>query len=428
MKKRTLVRILSFALAAFAVSAGFAVKYASENRAYRQSERYAGFLAMSELSDAAEGMSRAFEAAVYARSPEVLASLSNAVWLQSAAAVEALSRLPVYDARIENTRIFLSRAGDYAAYLSRAAVTGGTGENEREALSEMSQAAKTLSSSLRALESDIYSGNVLFSGVCAPNNGAVFRFGDIEEAASYPSPEYEGVMAESYLSRTGAALENAQEIGADQASEIAARALACDREALESGGESKGNIACYVFRNGEDETQITKQGGYVLTLRKTEAEAPEEMETFAGSQDLERKAAQALAALGFADMTCIHAVQENDGIDAVFVPVENGVRCDPDTVRVRFTRDGGLTQLNAAGYVLNHHARDLRALDGGTQDILPQELSMEYAGNAVVDSGFGREYLCREYRASLEDGRTLVIFCDAESGTQRKIEIRQEQA
>ena len=89
MKKRTLIKIVSFSLAAFALAAGFAAKYRRETQAYRRAETYGAYLAMSELADAAEGMSKAFQAAVYAESPALTASISNEIWLRSAQAAQA---------------------------------------------------------------------------------------------------------------------------------------------------------------------------------------------------------------------------------------------------------------------------------------------------------------------------------------------------
>ena len=426
MKKRTLIKIVSFSLAAFALAAGFAAKYRLETQAYRRAETYGAYLAMSELADAAEGMSKAFQAAVYAESPALTASISNEIWLRSAQAAQALARLPVADAQIEETRIFLSRAGDYAAYLSRAAARQESPDGEKAALGDMAAAAQRLSDSLRQLEGDVYAGNVLFSGAVMCNNGALFRFGDIEESGEYPNPDYEGLYSQTYLSRAPSMLADAAPCTAQQAAPLAAAALGCAPDAPEYGGESGGRIACHVFRLGEDEAYITVRGGYLARLNRQERETAQEAFSASGQEyeALLADAEQALDALGFPDMTPLRAVGTQDGIEAVFAARENGVRCDPDTVRVVYGAEGGILQLGAEAYLEHHRVRGVREPAQSGNDALPASLSMTCVGAAVIDSGFGSEYLCREYRAALDNGRELTVFCDAHSGEQRKIELR----
>lgn len=439
MKKRTLVRLLTYSAAAFAVIAGFAVKYANEAKAYRRAELYGGYMAMSELADAAEGMSRAFSASVYAYSPEILASLSNSIWQNSAGAVEALSRLPLYEAQMENTRSFIARAGDYAAYISRAAVSGGLQASEREAMREMASAAASLSDSLRRIEGDVYAGNVMFSGAVFTNNGAVFRFGDLEDAGEYPSPEYDGLLSETYVNRTACALEGAKPCSQDEAAALAAKALGCDVQALEYDGQSNGRVPCHMFRCGEDEAYLSCDGGLLLTLRRAQSALPQEetqsedgaVATVQQASDYDARqmlaaAADALADLGYANMTPVESTQGSDGVSAKFVYEENGVRCYPDEIRISYSPHERITSLNAASYMANHRVRGVSAQQAEyarEKDALPAELSAEYMGCAVIDNGYGGEFVCREYQAQIEDGKTLHMFCDADTGAQRKIEI-----
>ena len=440
MKKRTLVRILTYSVAAFAVVAGFAVKYANEAKAYRRAELYGGYMAMSELADAAEGMSRAFSASVYAYSPEILASLSNNIWQSSAGAVEALSRLPLYEAQIEKTRSFIARAGDYAAYISRAAVRGGLEESEREAMREMASAAASLSDNLRRIEGDVYAGNVMFSGSVFTNNGAVFRFGDLENVGEYPSPEYDGLMSEAYMNRTAYALEGAKPCSQDKAASLAAKALGCDVQALQYDGQSNGRVNCHMFSCGKDEVYVSCDGGMLLTLRRSQSFLPEEeiqqdgsavataqvQESEYDAQQMLASAVNALADLGYTDMTPVESTHGNDGVSATLVYEENGVRCYPDEIRISYSPRYGITSLNAASYVANHRIRGVAAQQverDRLKDELPTGLSAEDVGCAVIENGYGGEFVCREYQMQIEDGKTLRMFCDADTGAQRKIEI-----
>lgn len=433
MKKRTLTIILTYSAALFAVACGFAVKYHREAAVYRRAELYGGYMTMSELADAAESISRAFDESVYAYSPAVLAQAANAVWRSSAGAVEALSRLPLYDAQMENTRGFISRAGDYAAFLARAAAGDGLDEGEREKMGEMAKAAQTLSESLRSVESDIYAGNLLFSGAVFTSDGAMLRFNDIEKAASYPSFDYDGLLSESYMTRTPAALDGAENCPKEDAAALAAKALACDEGALCYAGESGGRINCHMFTCGGDEAYITCLGGHILSLRRTSAsDNTDEAQEAAMVQDapeydkgrLEALASKALEELGYAGMTADRIIMTEDGIEGSFVCCENGVVCCPDAVYAAFSPVKGVTLLNASSYILNHHARDAEAVPTGAEgDILPPDIRLSLEGLCVIENGYGGESLCRVYTGGDADGRTVKIYCNAQTGAQEKIEI-----
>ena len=435
MKKRTFIKIMTYAAALFAVACGFAVKYHREAAVYRRAELYGGYMAMSELADAAESMSRAFGESVYAYSPAVLAQAANAVWRSSAGAVEALSRLPLYDAQMENTRSFLSRAGDYASFLARAAAGDGLDEGERERMGEMAKAAQALSDSLRAVESDIYAGNLLFSGAVFTSDGAMLRFGEIEKAASYPSFDYDGLLSEEYMTRFPAALDGAENCPKEEAAALAAKALGCDKGALAYAGESGGRINCHIFTCGEDEAYITCLGGHILSLRRADAsgDADEAQEAAmvreAPEYDkgrLEALASKALEELGFADMTAYRTAMTEDGIEGTFVCCESGVICCPDGINLSFSATNGVTSLNASSYIFNHctrHADAENRKEGFENDVLPPKLTMNLEGMSVIENGYGGESLCRVYMGEAEDGRRVTIYCDAKTGEQAKIEI-----
>lgn len=430
MKKRTLTKILTYSIAAFVVACGFAVKYKNETDAYRRAEIYGGYMAMTSLADAAESISRSFMSAVYAYSPQMIVSLSNNIWKASTGAVEALSHLPVYDSQIDQTRIFISRAGDYAAYLSRTAAEGDLSVQDRQMMKKMADAASDLSDSIRTLESDVYAGNVIFSGMYFEDQGAVGRFEDIENASSYPSLVYNGMMSESNLSKNPAMLVNAGLCDKDTAQQIAAKMLNCSEEDLQYDGESGGRINCHIFRSGENEVYISCRGGYPVSLRRYDisqsAASSEDDAVIYDYTNLEKMAVNALEDIGFDGIEAAEVVMAADYIEGKFVCSENGVCCYEDTIYAGYSPNAGFTSLDASGYILNHNIRNVSeeiAQKNQSIDVLPPGLDMQYVGSAVISNSYGGEDFCRVYTARTNDDHEVTIYCGAADGLQKRIEV-----
>ena len=280
----------------------------------------------------------------------------------------------------------------------------------------------------------------MFSGSVVSNSGAVFRFGDLEKAGEYPSPEYDGLLSETYLNRTACALENAKPYNSEDAAVLAAKALGCDKQELQYEGESNGRVNCHMFRHNADEAYISCDGGLLVTLQRSIATTDAQQDngdaiTTARMQEPQRDADQALklatsalADLGYSDMVPIETVQSSNGMNATFIYEENGVRCYPDEIRISYSPQYGITSLNANGYITNHRIRNVMAGETNgkqTTDELPVGITMELMGYAVIEDGYGGESVCREYHGQIEDGKTLRLFCDVETGTQSKIEIEE---
>ena len=164
MKRKTLTLIITYTSALVVVLSGFVIKYANESLRYRSAERYAQLHAVSQLSDSLAQMSNTLVKGMYAGSPELLAAVSAEIWNHSAAAIASIASLPLSDVSLEQTETFISRAGDYAYYISRRAASHtDLSEEERETLASLSETADSLSQHILTLENDIYAGNINFT-------------------------------------------------------------------------------------------------------------------------------------------------------------------------------------------------------------------------------------------------------------------------
>ena len=149
IKKRHMVRIVSFALAFVLIFVGTViynqVRFVSLKR--QIAHRYQS--AMEELSSEMENISVTLSKALYTGTASTLTSLTNELVLQAGTAASALAELPIKHESLETVSKFLSQVSDYSLVLARNVVRGGSISNEEwKNLITLSEIAKKLSKSL----------------------------------------------------------------------------------------------------------------------------------------------------------------------------------------------------------------------------------------------------------------------------------------
>ena len=150
MKKRTVIRLISFFAAGTIVLGAASILFYRRAVTAEREERYRGEYAFSELCDAAEGLSAALEKSQYAVSPAITAALCAEVYSRAQTASASLSSLPVSLAELEATASFFAKTGDYALWLLRASSGGDeVTEEERDNLRALGDAAALLSDAVR---------------------------------------------------------------------------------------------------------------------------------------------------------------------------------------------------------------------------------------------------------------------------------------
>ena len=430
MKRKTLTLIITYTAALVVVLAGFVIKFANESRNYRGAERYAQMHTVSQLSDSLAQMSNALVKGMYAGSPELLASVSAEIWNHSAAAIASVASLPLSDVSLEQTETFITRAGDYAYYIARRAASHtDLSEEERAALASLSETADALSQNILTLEDDIYAGNINFTADRTNSLASAVRsFSSIEEEfPDYTSVEYDGMMSTHMGSRTPLLTAGIDEIDVDTAIRTAAAALKTEAGNLTFTGENGGTIPSYGFSDGNGSyASVCKNGGYLLSARCLN---PAQEGNIGVDKALEIAKAY-LTSVGYEGMQQIY--YHNDGGTATFrfAYADNGVLIYPDmiTVGVSLT-DGTVASLNAADYVMNHHERELPApavSQRTAAETISRELDAKYVGRAVIHSPGMREVQCYEFLCKTADGRKLLIYCDTQTGTQRRLTLIHE--
>ena len=428
MKKKTAVRIISY-LTAAVVCLG-AVSAVSLHRARRaeRAARYQGEQAFSSLCDAVSGMDAALQKSLYAITPAMTAATCAEVYSRSQSAADALSALPFPMQELEQTAGFLSKTGDYAAYLLRRAGGGeDVSEEERENLRALSDAAGLLNENLKQLRADLSDGMVNASAAEAVEAGMPSLSDSFlhmeQEFPELPSLVYDGPFSSSIADRVPRMTADKQEIDRDAAALVAAGFLGIRSNLAEADGTVEGDIPCWRVSSGDYTVCVSRQGGYVV--RAISSRTP--MRSVLTPEDALKAAAGELARHDYRNMQESYHVLEGNTLTVTYCQTQKGVLCYPDMIKVAVAMDTGeLLRFDAEAYLTSHTARELptaQVSEEAAAERVPAGLTLLRQRLAVIPSPGEEELFCRELICENEEGQHYLLYFNAVTGAQEKILI-----
>jgi hypothetical protein len=257
-KRRTLIRVLSYTVSAFAVAvilaaSGFVMAYK-----YRMGIEYSYQRALSELNNQVNNINLALEKGIYSSTPSQLLGLAAEIWSDAGTAKSDISQLSVSDVQLDKTVKFISQTGDFANSLARKIATNGTiTAEDRKTLQTLLANSTKLSDELGTMMNELQRGRMTlfkseraYQSVAVSAKQSVATAGDglakVEKSfASLPSMIYDGPFSDSVLKREPLMVKNARQISRDDARAAAAKFLGCDASALKDAGETAGSLATY---------------------------------------------------------------------------------------------------------------------------------------------------------------------------------------
>ena len=439
-RRRTLVRVASFLLAAFVVVGGLALQARARAEAYRLYLENGYRHAFAELSANLNELDVALQKGIYATSPSMLGVLCTQIYGKAMSAQMALGELPYSNVELEQTAAFLAKAGDYAAALSRSAsVTGVCSDEQREALRGLSAGASDLSARVAGLQSDLMGGAVTLEDLeaaearlsAAEGGGHTLADSSYQTVESdfpeLPSLIYDGPFSEHIAGRTPAMLEGREDVTQDEARLAAARFLDLKPELFTLVSAGSGRLPTYSFSamvdGGELYVEVTRRGGLVVELlhsRPVESAALSREEAVAA-------AAAFLTSRGYPNMTESYFIDQGNVLTINFAAQQGEVLCYPDLVKVSVALDNGrVVGFESEGYLMNHTLRDLPRSPvslGKAQAALSPELDILSHRLALIPTGGEYEVLTHEFKCQSADGRHVLVYINAQTGQEEKILI-----
>lgn len=441
LSHRTAVRVVSFLLAAFLVMGGFAIQGQMEAASYRRFLSNSYLHAFSELSINLDELSTDLQKGLYATSPAMLSSLCTQIFGKATAAQMALGELPYGNVELEQTASFLAKVGDYAAYLSRAAVlNGGCTAEEREALRSLSGGAAALAAKTDSLQSD------LLSGAASPEDvqSAQTRLSSLAEGGSItpagssfqtvesdfpelPSLIYDGPFSEHISGRKAKLLTGAADVTQDEARTAAAKFMGLKPEIFNLVSAGGGQLPVYGFSagvgGGECYVEVTRAGGFVVEVFSSRPVG----EAALSKEEAVTAAADFLLAQGYSSMRQSYYIDQGNVLTVNFAYAEGEVLCYTDLVKVSVALDSGdIVGFESKGYLMNHTTRPLLppAVTRDTaQRAVSPVLTVLSHQLALIPTGGEYEVLTHEFKCEAENGQHVLVYVNAQTGQEERILI-----
>mgnify|MGYP004465307223 FL=1 len=417
--KRGQIRLITFTIALI-LCLGISVIILSEkSKDYEYRLRAAQQNSVISLSEYVDNIATELHKGLYASSPSMVARVSSKLSRDCSSAKSALSQISAPDSFLENTYKFLSQVGDFTYSINSKLQRGeAITDTERSTLNSLLNYATRLSDSISELISEYENPDTLPLQTETINTSLT----DLEQSFSdYPTLIYDGPFSDHMGDEDAGMLDNLPEISEPEAKEYVARVTGIEKDSLLTGKDESGTFDCYTYSTKSTSISVTKKGGLLCTIISSNRSG--EAKITCG--EAVEKGLAFLEAAGYKNMRATYHYTD-DGICVInYAYSENGVVCYTDLIKVGVALDNGrVLSFDARGFIMNHKERNIEAPKVSEKDAakkLAPNLSVRSSKLALIPSDSDKEFFCREFLCSGERGEDLLVYIDAEDGTERDI-------
>ncbi len=421
-----IIRAFSYLAAAVGVLGAKDLILMNENESLSLEREYTYTRAVGDLSDELDTVSSTLEKQLYASGAEIHRDLSVKLCSDTAEAKSALAQLPNDTADLGTVNKFLSQVGDYSLSLSKKLTSGGEiSDKEYKNIEQLYSVSKELCEKMRLLRESVESGETVFVPDADTRTPLLSDgYEELDEAMSgCPKLIYDGPFSDNILERTPMMTRDAEKVTRQQALTRCRMVLGIDSNDLSvidtvSGrmpgwrfSDSKGGISC----------EVTEKGGYLsYFLRSRQPEASK-----LSTDEALQKAENFLTELGMDSLKSTYYETYSNVLTVNYAYQDLDVLCYTDLVKVSVALDNGeILGYDAKGWLVNHHKRqyrrDIISLSSAAERVSPK-LTVESSQKALIPADDLSEKLCYEFRCKADNGRTALVYINAETGREEQI-------
>ena len=431
MKKRMLIRILSFSAALVIAALGFLIKSERKADRYRLQIETTYSHMLDSLNESAQSISILLQKAAYTTSPAQLSGLSAQLLGEAQTAKAALSGLPTGGGELPTLNRFFSQVGNYAVSVSQKAAGGEMpGEDYDANMMKLSAVARTVSEAI-GNSSALYNDPAHWARTLEQKLGEKIDPDSFAGAAAeleenledYPTLVYDGPYSDHLLEKEVQLLKNKPTVSETAALKNAASAAQCDESDLRPDGEIDGRIPAYRFSGKEVTVSVSKQGGYPVLLRKTRTVGTNKAEE---NRWIET-ARQYLQKIGFTDFRPTYTFTDEGVCVINFAFTAGETVCYTDLVKVGVATDNGeIMLLETGGYLTNHTDRTFPqpAVSAAVAaKAVHHSLQITKTSLALIPTPGGGEVRCYEFLCQTKENREVLVYVDTATGIEADILI-----
>lgn len=368
-----------------------------------------------------------------------MAKFLNDTASQSYMAQEKLTQLPFHHGGIRGTEKFLSQLGDYCTAMTNKSLEGiSPSDKELKTMAELHDHANNLSEHLIKLQQRIVAGGVNFGDLRREGDRGLsgleeqmkdFNLISFEERVQeYPELIYDGPFSD-HLNDTKPKLKG-KEIDEKEAVNVI-------RDAFENHRNSDINATGALKHQAIDGYYISivdgnKPSGFEVTaaVSKTGGKIIWYMDPIlSGQSKISReeaieKAEEFLQRIGYDNMKLTYSMAYEGQIVINFAYEKDDVLIYSDLVKVKVALDDGrIIGLDAHGYLMNHHERNIKKPEISEEEArekLSSGVEEKKVRLAIIPIDGGKEILTYEFKVRFGKDEYLV-YIDANTGVQRKV-------
>lgn len=436
-RRRTRIRLLSYATAGFIVTLGLAITGFWMAYALRMNIEYSYERSLGELSEHMNNIDLALQKAQYAGTMPQLVNIAGQIKTESVAAKNALSQISVSNVNFESTSKFIAQTGDYANSISRsltesAKLTGG----DRGKLKTLYKNSEKLSQNISDLVSDVQYGRItLFKSDEAIDaldrtktqtvSAMASGFQSMEyNMAGLPSLIYDGPFSDNVLKKQPELTKGKGKISREAARGTAAKFLGLEEKALKNDGETSGNLPTYNFVSGTKNIYISKKGGYTVRMIDSRTPAASKLST----TQAVGKAKTFFKSHGILSMQPTYYLTNSNICVINCAYMQGQVTCYTDLIKIGIALDtGDIVSFDATGYIMNHKKRFLPAVrinKAAARAMLSSNLTLTKATLALIPKDGINEALCYEFKCTAENGtKNIIDYFNVTNGIEEQILI-----
>ncbi len=428
MKRRNIVRLVSFLSAIIVVLVGVLIKNYNKNAALRLEIENNYSHNLNELSASMNNIALLLKKAKYTTSPAALSQMAAELLTEAEVSKTALSRLPSA-AHLDTLNRFLSQTGNYAFAVSARLYSGekipDDYVNNISALSETAEKVTKIVSTAQINfdNSDYWVKEIedKINDEIDPNLTSALE--KIEgELSDYPTLIYDGPYSDHLSMQEPKLLKDAEPIIAAQAKEKACEFLELSAAEIELSAEEKGKIETFRFGNKAVDISVSRLGGHVVYMRKNRVI---ERNIITYKQALE-KAKRFLSNKGFNNMMETYYFIDEGVCVVNFAYLDAGTICYTDLIKVGIAMDNGEVMLfEASGYLSNHQSRAFESVEYTAEkasEKVSDELKIIRTSLALIPTRSGNQARCYEFLCRDTDVEVLV-YINVLTGQQEEILI-----
>ncbi len=416
MKRRNIVRLVSFLSAVIVALTGLCVKISQKNSVLKLQIENNYSSSLNDFSSSLNNISMILKKARYVTSPNQLSRYAAELLTEAEISKTALSRLPS-GSHLDTLNRFLSQAGNYAFAVS-GKLYGGENIPKDYAvnITALSETAQKVSQIVNTIQInfdnlDYWAKEIEQEIDMNIDDNLVSSLQEIEgELSDYPTLVYDGPYSDHLLENEPSMLVDKEIVTQSEAKKKATEFLDYQSNALKFITEENGKIPTYRFGGNGTDITVSKAGGFVVYMRKNR-EVPTDIISY--SQALEK-------AKRFLERNGLNSFLEtyyfiDEGVCVInFAFLDGETICYTDLLKVGIAMDNGEVMLyEASGYLSNHKSRAFETAvytPDQAKDTLSRDLKVNKTSVVLIPTDKGKEERCYEFACMDVDTEVLVYI------------------